>query len=117
MQNLLGNALKFSRPNTPPQISITARQVGGKDVPVLVAIPRATAYWAIHINDNGIGFDSQYKEHIFGAFQRLHARNSTYPGTGIGLAIVKKVVDQHSGAIDVQSTPGEGSTFTVYLPV
>ncbi len=117
MQNLIGNALKFSRLDVPPHIQVRAEQVLGKQVPAPLPAPQASAYWAIQVTDNGIGFDDRYKDRIFGAFQRLHTRNSTYAGTGIGLAIVKKVVEQHNGAVIAQSDVGKGSTFTVYLPV
>ncbi|WP_375447712.1 PAS domain-containing protein [uncultured Fibrella sp.] len=116
LQNLIGNALKFSRPNVPPHIRISAERVQGKTLPVHLASQQATTYWAIRVADNGIGFDDRYKDRIFGAFQRLHSRSSAYPGTGIGLAIVKKVVEQHHGTIEAQSKVGEGSIFTIYLP-
>ncbi len=116
MQNLIVNALKFSRPGLPPYIKISAEQVQVKQVTTPLPGPLANAYWAIQVADNGIGFDDQYKDRIFGAFQRLHSRKSPYSGTGIGLAIVKKVVEQHQGAIEARSKVGEGSTFTVYLP-
>ena len=70
----------------------------------------------ITVEDNGIGFDQQYAERIFGIFQRLHPRN-VYEGTGIGLAICRRIVEYHGGQISVQSTPGKGSTFEVLLPV
>ncbi|RYF72714.1 MAG: hypothetical protein EOO39_11670 [Cytophagaceae bacterium] len=117
MQNLIGNALKFSRPGVPPHVQVSAEQVQGRQLPGSLPVPRVNAYWAIKVSDNGIGFDVRYKDQIFGAFQRLHNRNSSYSGTGIGLAIVKKVVDQHHGAIEAQSKIGEGSTFIVYLPI
>ena len=116
IQNLIGNALKFSRPGISPHIQIKTEQVEGKSVPTSPITARSGTYWAIQVADNGIGFDEQYKERIFGAFQRLHSRSSAYPGTGIGLAIVKKVIDQHQGFIEARSTVGEGATFTVYLP-
>ncbi|HEX9958574.1 MAG TPA: ATP-binding protein, partial [Fibrella sp.] len=117
MQNLIGNALKFSRPGLPPHIRISAVKVLANQLPAPLPAPQANAYWAIQIADNGIGFDDRYKDRIFGAFQRLHSRNSPYAGTGIGLAIVKKVVEQHNGAISARGKVGEGSTFTLYLPI
>ncbi|MBO0949654.1 PAS domain-containing sensor histidine kinase [Fibrella forsythiae] len=116
IQNLIGNALKFSRPGVRPHIRISAEKVRGKQLPASLPTPQASSYWAIRVADNGIGFDDQYKDRIFGAFQRLHSRNSVYPGTGIGLAIVKKVVEQHNGGIEARGQVGEGATFTVYLP-
>lgn len=111
-QNLISNALKFVQPGVHPRIQIRSRRVTGKDLPAgLVG-----RYEVIEIADNGIGFDEQYRDRIFGAFQRLHNR-AEYEGTGIGLAIVKRVVELHKGHITAESTPGKGSTFTVYLPV
>lgn len=105
-QNLLGNALKYSKKEVPPQIDITAEQteVGGAD------------YHAISVADNGIGFEQEYAAKIFQMFSRLHGKDE-YGGTGIGLAIVKKVVENHNGFIRVQSRPGEGSLFKIFLPV
>jgi signal transduction histidine kinase len=71
--------------------------------------------WKIEVSDNGIGFDERYLEKIFQMFQRLHNKD-TYSGTGIGLAICKKIAENHNGLITAKSVPGEGSTFTVFLP-
>ena len=73
------------------------------------------AYYKITIRDNGIGFEQEYAQKIFELFQRLHSR-SEYAGTGVGLAICKKIIQNHEGFIEVSSKPGEGSVFTVYLP-
>jgi light-regulated signal transduction histidine kinase (bacteriophytochrome) len=100
-QNLITNALKYHDPNRPPQVAVTARQ--------------RRKEWVITVADNGIGIAPQYFERIFGIFQRLHARHE-YEGTGIGLAICKKIVEHHKGRIWVQSTPGEGSEFFVSFP-
>jgi signal transduction histidine kinase len=70
----------------------------------------------IEVSDNGIGFEPRYQARIFRVFERLHGR-SAYPGTGIGLALCRKIVDRHGGTIAADSTPGEGSTFTVVLPL
>lgn len=101
-QNLIGNALKYRDKQRKPKISVSASQQGGAHV--------------IAIEDNGIGIDPQYFERIFQIFQRLHAR-SEYPGTGIGLAICRRIVERHGGKIWVQSKPGEGSTFFFQLPL
>jgi len=118
IQNLLSNALKFIRPEDPPRVRVDCRSVAAQELPPGWRLREGThPYWAISVTDNGIGFDSQrYGERIFGAFQRLHGRSSAYSGTGIGLAIVKKVVEHHQGAIRVESQDGAGATFTVYLP-
>jgi signal transduction histidine kinase len=100
-QNLIGNAAKYSRSEVKPFIRI----YGEKD---------AGAYH-IFVEDNGIGFDEKYLDKIFQPFQRLHGRNE-YPGTGIGLAICKKIVDRHGGRITARSTLGKGSTFIIELP-
>jgi PAS domain S-box-containing protein len=99
-QNLIANALKF-RSEHAPQIHIGARSEEGR--------------WVLWVRDNGIGIEAQYFERIFQVFQRLHTRNK-YPGTGIGLAICKKIVERHRGQIWVESQPGLGSTFYFSLP-
>jgi PAS domain S-box-containing protein len=103
--NLLSNAIKFSKPGIPPKIEVKLVE-DEKD--------SGNGYHII-VKDNGIGFEEEYKEKIFEIFQRLHGR-SEYSGTGIGLAIVKKIVENHHGTIHAASTPGEGSTFHLLLP-
>lgn len=115
-QNLLSNSLKFNRANVPPVIEIRTQIRSGSG---LVSLPdsdkKANAYAAITVSDNGIGFDPAQAERIFHVFQRLHGR-SEYNGTGIGLAIVQKVIENHHGSIQATAVPGEGATFTVVLP-
>lgn len=115
-QNLLSNALKFSRAGVTPQVSIRSQTVAPERVPVSGLNPHHQAWVAIAVEDNGIGFDTQYEERIFKLFERLHSR-SAYPGTGIGLAVCRKIAENHGGTILAQSQVGVGSTFTVFLPV
>jgi signal transduction histidine kinase len=116
-QNLVSNALKYSQPEVPPQIHISAGTVAAKDVPrPLSEQQQRVLYHLLEVRDNGIGFEQQYAERIFQMFQRLHGR-SEYAGTGVGLSIARKVVDNHGGFIMAESEPGKGSTFKVYLPV
>ncbi len=101
-QNLVGNALKYRRPDEPPRIAIKARQVG--------------LDWVVEVADNGIGIAPEYFERIFQIFQRLHGRGE-YEGTGIGLAVCRRIVERHRGRIWVESVPGQGSRFLFTLPV
>lgn len=114
MHNLIGNALKFSNPSRPPHIKISSEITMGTQLDQEKLLPQAN-YCHISISDNGIGFDPQYREQIFGIFQRLHNR-SDYDGTGIGLSIVKKIVENHEGIITAAGIPGEGATFEIYIP-
>lgn len=102
LQNLLSNALKYSKTDEPPIVRIYSENKGG--------------WCTIYVSDNGIGFNEQYLDRIFTIFQRLHGK-SDYEGTGVGLAITKKIVDRHGGTITAQSSPGKGSTFMVRLPL
>ena len=102
IQNLLSNALKFARGGTPSVVRITAATSAGR--------------CTITVTDNGIGFRQEYADQIFQMFERLHGRLE-YPGSGIGLAICRKIVERHRGTIEAGSTPGRGATFTVVLPV
>jgi signal transduction histidine kinase len=103
LQNLIGNALKFHRPGVPPVVKVSA-----------VDAPRPGTV-AFEVADNGIGFEADYQERIFRVFERLHPRD-VYAGTGIGLALCRKIAERHGGSITGVGRPGEGATFTVVLP-
>lgn len=112
--NLIGNALKYSKKDTNPIVKITSEvsaQLNGK-----ANQSTSPKYCRIFIQDNGIGFDQKYAEEIFGMFKRLH-HNSEFQGTGIGLALCKKIVEQHQGFISARSKINEGSTFIISLPI
>jgi PAS domain S-box-containing protein len=115
MLNLIGNALKFSKEGVPPNIRISAGKAD-PDQKIIQLLGYSTAYCHIRISDNGIGFEPEYSERIFEVFQRLHNR-SEYSGTGIGLSIVKKIVDNHKGIITATGKPGEGASFDIYMPI
>ena len=112
LQNLIGNALKFHRSGVPPVITVEASDPPATedDAPVVSRMCEIT------VADNGIGFDEKYLDRIFTPFQRLHGKNE-YEGTGMGLAICRKVVERHGGTITARSQPGEGTTFLISLPV
>lgn len=116
-QNLIGNAIKYHKKEEPPVVDITCRKVERSDA-AFANLPegKKEAYYLIEIKDNGIGFEQAYAEKIFQVFQRLHGRNE-YEGTGVGLAIVQKVISNHKGYISANSSPGNGATFSVLLPV
>jgi signal transduction histidine kinase len=99
-QNLIGNALKF-RGQAPPRIRLAARKQNQE--------------WTFSVADNGIGIAPEHAQTIFAIFKRLHT-HAEYPGSGIGLSICKKIVEQHGGRIWVESEPGKGSTFHFVLP-
>ncbi len=109
MHNLIGNALKFSRKDIRPVISIESKKVSAANSP----LNKPACH--ISVSDNGIGFGKEYSEKIFEVFQRLHSKEE-YAGTGIGLAIVKKIVDNHHGIITAESEFGKGATFNIYIP-
>ncbi len=112
-QNLISNSLKYSRNDVSPEIRIS----GGIDKRYKLNDQQADSpkYYRIYVQDNGIGFDQQYAEQIFTMFTRLHV-NTEYTGTGIGLAICKKIVEEHSGYISAKSEINKGTTFTISLP-
>ena len=116
LQNLVGNALKYNKPGVSPQITIRSKIVSAKEAGIFSAEGMQEQYYLIEIADNGIGFEQHESERIFQMFQRLHA-NKEYHGTGVGLAIVRKVVENHNGKIVAESEPGKGATFRIYLPV
>jgi signal transduction histidine kinase len=110
VQNLVGNALKFHRPGVPPVVRVEGRVIANGEA--AGGPPRCE----LTVSDNGIGFDEKYLDRIFTVFQRLHGRGE-YEGTGMGLAIARKIAEQHGGTITARSRPGEGSTFVVTLPL
>jgi signal transduction histidine kinase len=115
-QNLLTNALKFSRSDIPPEIDIRCEIIDSPSANGSHQASSDSGYCRIEIEDNGIGFEENYLDRIFTIFQRLHSTEQ-YEGTGIGLAIVKKIVENHHGLIDARSVPGKGSTFIIVLPL
>ena len=125
-QNLIGNALKFQQPGKVPEVVLESDLITGRELFVSEAAYREiyplvnyrdwtnVPFVKITVKDNGVGFDEAFQEKIFEIFQRLH---SNYEGTGIGLAICKKVVDNHHGIIRVSSQENVGTVFTIILPV
>ncbi len=114
--NLLSNALKFRQPDQPPCIRVMSAAVTAHELPPSIRPNRlVNLYYRIDVADNGIGFDDKYVDRIFQIFQRLHGK-SAYTGTGIGLAICERVAINHGGGITAVSQPGQGATFSVYLP-
>ncbi|MDD3004094.1 response regulator [Flavobacterium sp.] len=113
-QNLIGNALKFTQPGVPPIIAITSELIAEKSV--TGAVDENGKYCRITIKDNGIGFDESMLEKIFIIFQSLNDKHE-YEGTGIGLAIAKKIIEKHNGIITAKSQPNQGASFIVILPL
>jgi signal transduction histidine kinase len=105
LQNLIGNALKFHKPGEPPLVRVWCER----------AVTPEGGLCRLHVADNGIGFDEKYLDRIFTVFQRLHGRHE-YEGTGVGLAVCRRIAERHGGSITAASEPGRGSTFVVTLP-
>jgi signal transduction histidine kinase len=109
LQNLVSNSLKFHQPGAAPKVIVTAEKRKPEK--------RNGVEWVqIVVEDNGIGFEEEYLDHIFQPFQRLHGR-SEYEGNGIGLAICRKIVERHRGSLTARSAPGQGAKFIIKLPV
>lgn len=108
MQNLIANALKFHKKDVEPVIKVNAR--------IDISQNNHDKFCRLEVEDNGVGFEEKYLDRIFAVFQRLHSRDS-YEGTGIGLAVCRKIVERHGGTITARSQPGKGATFIVTLPV
>lgn len=109
LSNLISNGIKYSKKDEPPVIRITVEESTEEET-------KGKKYWKIKVADNGIGFEQQYEHKIFELFQRLHGKNE-FVGTGIGLAICKKIIDNHKGFIKVKGETGIGSVFTIYIPM
>jgi light-regulated signal transduction histidine kinase (bacteriophytochrome) len=115
-QNLISNAIKFRKEDVTPHIIINSMVANGSEIEEPNDFHHRKKFCRISITDNGIGFEEKYAEKIFFIFQRLHGQQE-YRGTGIGLAICKKIAEAHNGLISAKSEPGKGSTFTVTLPL
>ena len=113
--NLIINSIKYKAAGTPPLIQISARPALRDEIKSPDTVSEETNYWKIIFSDNGIGFEQQYADRIFELFQRLHSRFE-YEGTGIGLAICKKIVQNHKGFIYADGKPGLGAKFVIFLP-
>jgi two-component system, LuxR family, sensor kinase FixL len=114
-QNLIANAIKFQKPGEPPEVSVSGRVFELQEHLIPGGWP-GDQVCQIRIQDNGIGFDDKFAEQIFVVFQRLHSREQ-YEGTGIGLAVCRKITDRHGGTIVAKSAEGQGATFIITLPV
>jgi two-component system CheB/CheR fusion protein len=113
--NLISNSLKFARSETAPVVNVTWRRLPSFEVSKYPSLSKGVGYLEILIEDNGIGFDQKHSEKIFEIFQRLDNRN-VFSGTGIGLALCKKIIANHNGEIFVESRPNEGALFHIILP-
>lgn len=109
--NLIANSLKFHQPDVRPIITVTC------ETNVISPAAEDNRLWCcLRFADQGIGFEAQYAERVFSLFQRLHGRDE-YSGTGIGLALCRKIIERHGGTITAQSQAGDGAVFTIYLPM
>lgn len=115
IHNLISNALKYSKPGIFPYISIKSNNIKYSELNIVDVHP-TNEYCHISVSDNGIGFDPQYNKQVFSLFTRLHGRTE-YKGTGIGLAIVKRIVENHHGFITASGNPNSGATFDIFLPI
>ncbi|MBC8005026.1 MAG: two-component sensor histidine kinase, partial [Verrucomicrobia bacterium] len=121
MQNLISNSLKFSNPNLPPHIIMKSKIATGEELwescqpESQEKLIGKKKYCHIHFTDNGIGFEPEYKERIFEVFQRLHSFEE-YAGTGIGLAICRRIIENHGGIITATGKLNEGAQFEIYIP-
>jgi PAS domain S-box-containing protein len=116
-QNLISNSIKYTKPDVVPEIHISSFEVTGSEAKAILSIDAPDSkFHLIQLKDNGIGFELEYAEDIFKVFTRLHS-TTEYPGTGVGLSIVQKVVKNHNGYIWAESKPGEGAIFKILLPV
>lgn len=114
--NIISNSLKYCKNDSIPAITISSKLVTQQEIGLNSNLIEGNTYYRIEITDNGIGFSQQYSHHIFSIFQRLHSK-SEYAGTGIGLALCKKIVQKHNGDIFAEGKPGEGAKFSIILPV
>lgn len=113
--NLIGNALKFTNSGQNPVVALSVSKLSRQEVAIYIKNPLPSSYYKISIKDNGIGIEEQYQKQIFEVFKRLHSR-SEYAGSGIGLAICRRIVNNHGGVILVESAKGQGTTFNILLP-
>jgi len=115
MQNLLSNALKFQPSGKQPVVTISSRIIPHANSSETAAAPDTNPLWEVSVQDNGIGFDEKHLEKVFAVFQRLHGRTE-YEGTGIGLAVCRRIMERHGGSITARSQPGKGATFVFTIP-
>jgi len=115
LQNLIGNSLKYYRAGVSPIVRVYSQALDARSPEAMNDHALARQLCQLLVTDNGIGFDEKYLDRIFNCFQRLH-KKSEYEGTGVGLAICRKIVDRHGGSITARSSPGQGSTFVVTMP-